>query len=132
VIMDLMTFITEMTKALAWPNTVLALGILFRELIVGLFEGLKLKSLKKGEWLADFEAVATEVRAELPQNALSQGKAYLPLVEDHLISIAPVEAVLRLWKEIESKILNEASTSGLSSKNFSDAFKALLEIQSWG
>lgn len=128
--MDTMTFIAAMTKALAWPVAAVILGLIFRRPLGGLLTGVKLRRIKKGDFLADFEAGVQEIRAELPAEA--QGSPLLSTTQiseesERLIDVAPVAAILQAWNEIEGRVEAAAVQAGLAHRVFPDALRALVE-----
>jgi hypothetical protein len=130
--MDTMTFVSEMTKALAWPFAAVSLGLIFKGQLARLLDGVKLRRIKKGDWLADFETQAQEVRSDLPSFSphLADARnpsATLPEDIERLISVAPVEAVLRTWNEIERKVIAAMSRAGVVQGRFPEVLRALVD-----
>jgi predicted transcriptional regulator len=126
-----MTFIAEMTKALAWPVAIIVLGLIFRTRITGLLEGIKLKRVKKGDWEADFEAMAREVRAELPSPGApataSKTSKHVPQEVERLIERAPVAAISLAWNTLEERIAEVAARAGIKQKLLAEILRALEE-----
>jgi hypothetical protein len=129
--MDVMTFIADMTKALAWPVALIVVGVMFRANVGTLLEGMRLRRIRKGEWLADFEAVAREVRAELPgsvQNAPKEGVSdTLNEETDRLIDIAPAAAISQTWNQLERRVAAAAAQAGISQKLLPEVLRSLVE-----
>lgn len=129
--MDRMTFIAEMTKALAWPAALIALGLIFRARLSSLLEGVRLRRIKRGEWLADFETVAQEVRAELPAPAQTASRPHaLELLDEEterLIEIAPAAAISQTWNQLEARVASAAARAGVARKLFPETIRALVD-----
>jgi hypothetical protein len=126
-----MNFIAEMTKALAWPVALIVLAFVFRTHVTGLLDGMKLRHLKKGEWEADFEEVAQEVRAELPvPTAIAhdnvQAAASLDRQGDRLIDTAPSAAISHKWNELEGRVAVAANEAGIGQRPLPDVLRALV------
>lgn len=130
--MNALTFIAEMTKALAWPLGLVVLGLIFKSHLRGLLEGVRLRRVQKGEWLADFETVAREVRAELPgqDQVLGQAKgSEISLIEENerLLEIAPTTAVSQAWNQLEDRLTSVASSAGIAQKRLPELLRTLVE-----
>jgi len=127
-----LTFISEMTKALAWPLALVVLGLIFRSHLSGLLEGVRLRRVQKGEWLADFETVAQEVRAELPGQGQVLGQARdseVSLIEENerLLDVAPTAAVSQAWNQLEDRLTSVASSAGIAQKRLPELLRTLVE-----
>jgi hypothetical protein len=127
--LDAKTFIAEMTKALAWPLALVVVGLLFRSNVSGLLEGVKLRRISKGEWLADFQAVAQEVRAEIPEPAqrVDRVPGLLDTETERLIELAPAAAVMQTWNRLEGFVAAIAGKAGIAQKLLPDLLRALVE-----
>ncbi len=106
--MDWMTFVVELTKALAWPVAVVTVVILFRKPLYGLIPGLR--KLKYKDLELEFSKGVEELRQE-SQKALPTPEKVAPLIEEErsryvrLAEISPRAAVLESWREVESSAI---------------------------
>lgn len=121
-----------MTKALAWPLALVVLGLIFRSHLSGLLEGVRLRRVKKGEWLADFETVAQEVRAELPSQGQVPGQAgrsETSLIDENerLLDVAPAAAVSQAWNQLEDRVTAVANSAGIAQKRLPELLRTLVE-----
>src|SRR5713226_3942036 len=129
--MNWMTFIAEMTKALAWPAAVIVVSLIFKRPVGHLVEGMRLRRITRGNWSADFEAAANEVRAELPGPAKN---AIMPAVSgllnkgtEHLVEYAPAAAISEVWNQLEDRVAAVAAQAGISQKPLPEVLRALVE-----
>ncbi|MFZ3214392.1 MAG: hypothetical protein WA188_23035 [Terriglobales bacterium] len=130
--MDTKTFIAEITKALAWPVGLITLGLIFRAHVGGLLEGMRLRRIKKGEWSADFEAGAQEVRADLPEASQTATRpAVVPGLlneeTEHLIDVAPAAAISQTWNQLEGLVAAAAMRAGIAAKLLPEVLRALVD-----
>jgi hypothetical protein len=129
--MDVMTFIAEMTKALAWPLTVILVSLIFGRSVVGLLKGMQLRRITRGEWSADFEAAAKEVRAELPSPAQGLPRisisGQLDADTEQLVYVAPDAAISRAWNQLEKRVSDTAAQFGISQKSLPEVLRSLVE-----
>ena len=130
--MSTLTFIAEMTKALAWPTAIVVLSLIFRRHFSGLLEGVKLRRVQKGEWLADFETVAQEVRAELPSEGRTTGETVQtqsPLSDEtkRLVELAPTAAVSQAWNQLEDRVIAVAANAGIKQSRLPEVLRAMVD-----
>jgi hypothetical protein len=128
--MDVMTFTAEMTRALAWPVALIVVGLIFRPTVKGLLEGTRLRRIQKGEWSADFETAAKEVRAELPgpvQNLPEPAISGLREETQHLADIAPAAAVSQAWNQLEERVAAMAAQAGVTKRLLPEVLRTLAE-----
>jgi Domain of unknown function (DUF4145) len=120
-----------MTKALAWPATVILVCLIFRRHVGGLLKGMQLRRITRGSWSADFEVAAREVRAELP--SLAQG---LPMMTisgqldgdiEQLVDIAPGAAISQAWNRLEQRVADIAAQADVTQKLLPESLRALVE-----
>ena len=109
--MDILTFITELVKAAAWPITAVVVAILFRTEFRAL-----LGRLKKGKvGAAEFEF--QEQVAELAKDIAEVSTANQPVTLDaetiRLAMSNPRGVLVSAWFEIESALKNLAQKHGL-------------------
>jgi hypothetical protein len=127
---DRLTFSAEIVKALAWPVAAVVLALLVRGPLRGLIHGLRLKKVKRGDWEAEFDEAAAEVRAELPPKIKpGPGAASDGLLAElaPIIAASPTEAVLTAWKRLEAEIFARAEREGVSTHQFMAALNELVE-----
>jgi hypothetical protein len=114
--MDTLTFAAEMTKALAWPLTILlALLLLRRPLaeLLPLLQRLRYKDLEL-DFGKRVQELASEIKKELPGGKESESARKRH--QDRLTSLAqasPRAAVLEAWLEVEEAALEAAKRHGL-------------------
>nr|BFD58105.1 hypothetical protein CKG001_02120 [Bdellovibrio sp. CKG001] len=115
--MDNLTFVAEMTKALAWPAVFLIVMILFKKQLLNLLNGIKLRRIEKGEFKAEFEAVAQEIRGEIPSTSKGQTTKAIPSgiqkKIEVLVSTSPTQAILEAWNQVEGLVNSVAIRSGV-------------------
>jgi len=129
--MDGMTFIAEMTKALAWPAAVIVVSLVFKRPVGHLVEGMRLRRITKSDWSADFEAATNEVRAELPSPAKNATKpavsGLLNKETEHLVEDAPATAISQGWSQLEDRVAAVAAQAGVTQKLLPEVLRALVE-----
>lgn len=104
--LDILTFVVEMTKALAWPAAAVCTVLFLRHPLVRLV-GL-LRTVKYGDWELGFNEQVIELerkaRETLPQTTTE------PRLEDlraRLLKIAvnsPAAAVIEAWRHVEQRL----------------------------
>jgi hypothetical protein len=128
---DVRAFIAEMAKALAWPAAVVLIALIFKRTIRGLLEGVRLRQIKKGEWSADFETAAREVRAELPgfpqRVPLPDETWGLDAKTAHLADADPTAAIAQEWNKLEGRVNAIAAQEGIQQQSFPEVLRALVE-----
>jgi hypothetical protein len=126
-----MTFIAEMIKALAWPIALIVIGLIFRPTISGLLEGVRLRRIGRGQWSADFETAAEEVRAELPSHGQSEYKPFvsglLNQETERLVDVSPAAAIAQVWNQLEDRVTAIATLAGLTQKLLPEVLRALVD-----
>jgi hypothetical protein len=132
--MDAGTLIVEIVKAAAWPVATLFLALMFRVPVTSLFEGLRLKRVKRGDSEVEFfqktsAEVGRNVAAALPSLATGLGGPPLPMVDASDLSTgAPaVAAVARAWHQVEALIENAARDAGVTGATFPEKLRTLVE-----
>ena len=129
--MDALTFIAEMTKALAWPVALIVMGLIFRPAISGLLEGVRLRRIERGQWSADFETAAEEVRAELPSHEPSAPKPSISGLLNHeterLVDASPSDAISQVWNQLENRVAVIAAQAGVTQKLLPEVLRALVD-----
>lgn len=108
--MDLLTFITEMTKALAWPVVLFSLALLFRRQVVELIRNIKKGKIGPAEF--EFESAIKELESVTPslppQQPESENAEQIRLAVGH-----PRAAVLEAWMKLEDRAINLALSRGI-------------------
>jgi hypothetical protein len=127
---DRLTFIAELTKALAWPVVVLLVALLARKPIGVLLEGLRLQKLKGAGWEFEFgklEAKVQEQVAELP-TAASAAPAFAANSASTLNADA-LAVIIGGWVELERRVLEAARErfGDKAGKHFSTALRQLVD-----
>ena len=129
--MDVMTFIAEMTKALAWPIALIVVCLMFRPTIRGLLQGIRLRRIGRGQWSADFDEAAREVRADLPSHPENTSKPFtagsLNEEAERLVDVSPAAAIAEAWKQLEDRVAAVAAQAGLTQKLLPEVLRALVD-----
>jgi hypothetical protein len=105
--MDIKTFIVELTKALAWPVTVLCAVLAFRKTLLGLLPQLTKFKYDKFEFQFDKEVADVEKQAQASFPPIPP-KSNLEAVREKLIKLAmtsPEAAIIDAWRYLESELL---------------------------
>jgi hypothetical protein len=126
--MSVMSFIAEMTKALAWPIAVVVVGLIFRRTISNLLEGVRLRRIGKGEWSADFTAAAQEVWAELPSHPRQE--AHLGEIDAETVRLAdasPAAAISDVWGKLEQRVRSSAAKAGVQQQLLPEILRGLTD-----
>ena len=125
--MDLLTFLSELIKSLAWPVTAIVLVILLRKSIIELIP--LLKRLKYKELELEFSQEVTELKAEAEAIAKEKGEPSPSESSDQLldlVSFSARAAIMEAWIEVESAAVTTASSFwGVSS---SGAFRNMPKL----
>jgi hypothetical protein len=108
--LDTLTFIVEMTKALAWPGGAVGTTVLLRKPLRLLLEGLRLKNLKVAgveaefsrEWAAQAQQVVAELSA-LPADTKPSPK-FLDTFGTAVEDASPLTTIVTTWVEIERRV----------------------------
>lgn len=111
--MDILTFFSELIKALAWPVTTIALAILLRGPIAELIP--LLKRLKYKELELEFSQEVLELKAEVEAIAKEKGEpppfvASTPSNLLNLVAFSARAAIMEAWLEVESAAAEVASS----------------------
>jgi len=105
--MDTLSFVVEMTKALAWPLAVLVLVFAFRPELIRLVKALKRGKFGSAEF--EFEQEALELAIQpAPNSARSSAAAAVANSSDLRGSI------LTAWLELEDKVIDFAMRNSLA------------------
>ena len=104
--MDGFTFITEMTRALAWPLVAAGAAMLARRPIGVLLEGLKLQRLKGAGW--EFEFGELEAKVQQRVAVLAAPKSITPALSANILppNVDPLAVIVSTWGEIERRVLD--------------------------
>jgi len=113
--MDVLTFIAELTKALAWPVAVVVAVFAFRAEVVGLIPHLtKLKySNFEVQFAKEVSAVQKRAEAELPS---VPAKSSHEAVREELLTLAlnsPEAAIVEAWRYLEGQLFEAANRHNL-------------------
>jgi len=124
----ILEFVAKMTESLAWPIAVVALGIIYRNSLQSLLEGVRLRQFKKGDWEANFEIGREEVRAFTSEKTLTNLPESPQLKElESLARTSPDSAILSAWKELETEVMRLARRAGVSERSFLGTLNTLRE-----
>ena len=103
--MDVLTFISELTKALAWPIAVVSISVLFKKQIVLLLSRLRKGKVGSAEF--EFEEAIKHLDESASELAIStESKVGMPLIK--LVTSNPRAAILEAWLELEEKAIDLA------------------------
>lgn len=111
--MDVLTFISELTKALAWPLALVILVILLRKPIIEVFPSLR--RLKYKEIEVEFAQEVSELKAEVEAIAEEKGEEAPSIISTssnllNLVSYSTRAAIMEAWLEVESSSVSVASS----------------------
>ena len=113
--MDILTFITKMTGALAWPLTLLVAVVLLRNPLSDLLR--LLTKVKYGSMEMEFNREVNQlsqtVNAELPSSSASQEEQQMYEKLLQLAVAAPQSAVIEAWRQIENRLVDLAREHNL-------------------
>jgi hypothetical protein len=106
--MDGLTFIAELTKALAWPTAAVVAVVLLRGPVGKLIP--LLRSLRYGDLEIDFEqglAEASRIADEVGLPAKAEQERMLEPVGGlvHLATISPHTSILESWRHVENSLV---------------------------
>jgi len=113
--MDILTFVVEMTKALAWPSSVVLLSLVLRKPLRDLLGNIRKLKYSELELSFDKEVARLENRAERTLPAAQAAGVDLE-IKNQLLSLAmtsPEAAVLEAWRLLESRLVVLADTVDL-------------------
>src|SRR5262249_50169356 len=133
--MVILKAITELTKAIAWPAVVFAIGLLFRTEIrhaLGRLSHLKYRDIEASfkEELRSVEAESRLIETSLPTGPKTKMVPGPEAVEarDRLLSLAaisPRAAITEAWLEVEASVQSLAEDQGIKGQRFISAINAL-------
>jgi hypothetical protein len=106
--LDSLTFIVELTKALAWPITFVVVALLFRKQLISLLGALKKGKVGPAEF--EFEREVRQIEsaaADLPSAPTSSEVA-------REAASNPRGAVLEAWLKLEDQAIDLALSRGLT------------------
>ncbi|MFM4721127.1 hypothetical protein [Aeromonas bivalvium] len=111
--MDVLTFISEIIKAVAWPATAIVLVVLLRKPIVELIP--LLRRLKYKELELEFSQEVSELKAEVEAIAKEKGEvvpsiAFTSSSLLNLVTFSTRAAIMEAWLEVESAGVAVASS----------------------
>lgn len=105
--MDWLTFIAALTKALAWPATVLGIAVIFRKTLIDQIP--LLKRFKYNNLELDFYRDINELKADALKAvplSLQQEQAAIPTSRLRaLATLSPKSVVMEAWSQLEESIL---------------------------
>ncbi|BBG89074.1 hypothetical protein [Aeromonas caviae] len=111
--MDVLTFISELIKAVAWPATAIVLVVLLRKPIVELIP--LLRKLKYKEIELEFAQEVYELKAEVEAIAKEKGEEAPSIASTssnllNLVTFSTRAAIMEAWLEVESASVTVASS----------------------
>jgi len=106
--MDMLTFISNIVSALAWPIAVIVIVLVLKTPLVGILKNLKRLKFKDAE--LDFEEAVIELKGIEAQ----EGKQ-TPLAESKLklAELSPRGSILESWLELEDALASAAEAQGI-------------------
>jgi Sec-independent protein translocase protein TatA len=115
--MDSLTFIAELVKALAWPMSIVLMVFLLRHVLRDLLPSLRKLKYKEfeaefSEELAKAELQAEQAKLPSPEQAVEIASSMSEPVNEkykRLAEIAPRVAIMEAWRDVELA-LNAAAT----------------------
>ena len=121
--MDILTFIAEMTNAIAWPVAILILGLAFRKQVAGLLPFMN--KIKAGPLEAEFDLEAKsilldskEIAAKIsneksPKISLESERSDVELAKIFTSDKNPKEMVLDGWRNIDGALWRIGKDAGI-------------------
>lgn len=111
--MDLLTFLAEAIKSLAWPTAGIILALMIRKPVVELIPFLRKLKYKELEMefskeMAELKADAVALEPPKMQEKLTQASTEARLL--NLVSFSTRAAILEAWLEVESAATTTASS----------------------
>lgn len=100
--MGALQFVAELVQALAWPLTVLVLGLLFRAEIRGLLG--RMKKGKVGAAELEFEVAVRSLESESKAFAAPAVASALTAPQVALLSSDPRAAIIGAWLQVEDAV----------------------------
>jgi hypothetical protein len=127
--MDVLTFLSELIKAVAWPLTAVVLVALLRKPIVELIP--LLRRLKYKELELEFAQEVSELKAEAEAIAKEKGEEVPSIASTssnllNLVAFSTRAAIMEAWLEVESTGVTVASSFWGQSPN--DAFRNMPKL----
>jgi hypothetical protein len=127
--MDVLTFLSELIKAIAWPTTAIVLVVLLRKPIVELIP--LLRRLKYKELELEFAQEVSELKAEVEAIAKEKGEDALSMMPTssnllNLVAFSTRAAIMEAWLEVETASVAVASSFWGQSPN--EAFKNMPKL----
>jgi hypothetical protein len=111
--MDALTFLAEITKALAWPVTAVVLAVLFRSELRALLSRLKKGKVGSAEF--EFKEEVEELAKDIAEVSPQAKPVALKPETVNLATLNPRAAMLTAWIEIEVALTKLAEKHGLLS-----------------
>lgn len=111
IVMDWLTFIVELLRAIAWPVTAIVIAFLYRRQIRDLLSRMKKGKIGPAEF--EFEQNVRELAEELPSAALI---GQVPPVDVALASLNPRAAILEVWIKLEAVMNRLAESHNIDSR----------------
>lgn len=111
--MDILLFFAEVTKAIAWPITLIILVTILRKPVIELIPSLR--RLKYKELELEFTREIFELKAEVAEISQNKGEESILISSDssnllRLVSFSTRAAIMEAWLEIESASISVASS----------------------
>jgi hypothetical protein len=127
--MDVLTFLSELIKAVAWPLTAVVLVVLLRKPIVELIP--LLRRLKYKELELEFAQEVSELKAEAEAIAKEKGEEVPSIASTssnllNLVAFSTRAAIMEAWLEVESTSVTVASSFWGQSPN--DTFRNMSKL----
>ena len=116
--MDVLTFTSELIKALAWPAATIFLATILRKPIIGLIP--LMRKLKYKELELEFSQGVLALKAETSSAIDTPQKDHLPTPNSKALSLVPLStraAILEAWVDVETAAVEIASSFWSQSPN---------------
>lgn len=128
--MNILTFITTMTQALAWPVATLLLAWLFKGELAKLVP--LLQKIKYGDWEAEFGLGAKAIQHAVKDFTQTDDTQFKQPCEtqdrlNEILTLSPSSAVLSSWRELEQSIKIMARDHNIFKDN-EGGFRDMLEL----
>lgn len=122
--MDMLTFISEVVKALAWPGAAVLIALMVKKPVVELIPFLRRLKYKELEMefskgIAELKAESQAIEPRNQQEAITKSNTSSRLTQ--LLQFSTRAAIMEAWLEVESAAV--AVASSFWSESPSDTFK---------
>lgn len=111
-----LSFISNMTNALAWPIALIVIALIFKRPIVEILQ--KVRKLSYGETSIelDIEKAEEQLKEAIPDPVQPEASPEIEQRFDRLVKISPAAAITDAWKSIETELRRISDWLGYDQK----------------